>query len=243
MRIFKIELFVLGILILLFASKNLKLDFALLYFKDISTTLSNPNWQGSPYIIKQLRVRDRSFEDAKLSFNHSKWDPEKDILEHHPLFTTELKTHDGIFYRTGPEYELCLNLFEKKYKKLRNRLLSKEYEINASANISYNSLRNERDATVNHIIQYASQFNVYGLTSKQYRDQKIQQFVLLRMLELMNETLRPERQAEEFVKRQVALTYVWTTICIIPFQYPIDYKIPHFLDTRELRLSLPLQDQ
>jgi len=187
MKIFKLELAVLLVLTIIFSVGKLQINFGLFNFSNIVTTLSNPEWQGAPYIVKELNTINRSFEDGEITFNNSTWDLHSEVLDHYPTFMASIYLGEQQYHSNGKELEVCLTLVDQKHSYINDGLFGKEIKIYQLLDSDHFFAYNPSLIMDNYIIEFECNLKFSGLATNAYIEKKIKEFQFLRSLELLKE--------------------------------------------------------
>ena len=194
MKVSKIEISFWAIVGLLIAFGQIRINVAQFSYTQVVTSLTNPDWKGAPYIIKQLRTKDRCFEDLNIRFAKKSYISYDNTLKHYPYFMTQISIPEGNYYSHGTEHEICIEFLDQKLSVIKNRFFRKQYDLEILYDVSYFSIRSHINPTYNFEIKFNSSIAIDGLASKLYSKEMMREFSLHKSLELLNEYLNPELQ-------------------------------------------------
>lgn len=187
MKIYIIETLLVIALIVAFIMSPLQLNFAHYSYTDVSATLSDKDWEGGPYIVKEMSFRNRYFEEGDLSANHNKSELYENLLSHYPSFYTHLNTPENHYISLGDQMELCLDLVSENITQTSSSIYSSEYELRYDVDVRWESMDDHIYSIDDYEITFKGKVDVVGLLSEEYKLSKLREFVFFRIMDTIKE--------------------------------------------------------
>jgi hypothetical protein len=208
MSVFRIEIVAILVLLMACTIGGIGVHAARFSYSDIVITLVNPDWKGSPYIIKELNLANSSYDDGGLTYRGFQGQIDPSIIQKYSHYRSSVHDENKWLLTVGSEYDLCLAPRNGEIKLMNKGIFRKEFEIEYVFDISYHSLRNPRYVTSHNEVQFHCKMRLDGIASSNFREKEIKEFMLHRIFALMNEYLRPDEQQSRYLKLRLALAYV-----------------------------------
>lgn len=187
MKLLRIELLIVSLVLLFMLVSQVRIYFGWYNYTEIKATLTDKDYMGAPYVVKEVNFQNRCFEDGKIVRKPLIWEADK-ILDDYPFFHTTF-SFDGIKYTSeGKLIELCIEISKENIDTIHAGLFSNEMILDYEVDVKWSPMSyGTFSETDDYFIKYNSKFSTAGLGSAEYKRQKIREFVLRRSLDAIEE--------------------------------------------------------
>jgi len=152
--------------------KFLPINIAKFKYPDITLTLYDQNWHGSPYTISEVTTH-RWYEKGQIGKNAKSLNCK--IQESNFDFTLYIYQYqDDYNYKKGNDKQLCITQDYLTISQVSSSFLSKDYVISSNSSIDY--VDSASTAIINdYAISFIAELKVTGVFSEKFVKEQVQE--------------------------------------------------------------------
>ncbi len=170
MKQFCIIIIILATLFGLRHFQVIELSAAKLEYSTIQATLYNPDWYGSPYVVKERSSFNRWYEDASIKLLPSEQKELQEVVDDLSDYQYHIHLGEGRhLYASGDSIEICLDHISYELVEMESGLFTASYELTIDSELDYYVDTHlgilPQDG---HAFQMKAKINTSGLTTQEF---------------------------------------------------------------------------
>lgn len=149
-------------------------------YASIHSTLYNPDWYGSPYVVKEVNSFNRWYEDASIKLFPNEHNELQKVVNDLSNYQYLIDLGNGEkLYAKGDSVEICLNHISFELEKMESSLFTSEYQVKIDSELDYYIAFDEHTfAQTNYAFKMKTDVHASGLMTPEFLEYNVKKLFL-----------------------------------------------------------------